>query len=157
MHLPKANWSGLLSGRVAQISASPHWATGMSGTGPEKAFARSPRGQMVVSGRRWWLRPSSGPQSPPPPPPDRGGGQSTDELALKAAVLGGGGIVHCALYISTLLSWHRLDNSVTKVLRDADSGLREPRVASRSRSSPKLTSYWSMVQGGHGGGGPLPL
>lgn len=40
---------------------------------------------------------------------------------------------HTAHHIPTIPSWHKLDNSAA---RNSDSGFREPRVASRRKSSP---------------------
>lgn len=44
---------------------------------------------------------------------------------------------HTAHHIPTIPSWYKLDNSAA---RNFDSGFREPRVASRSRSRPRLES-----------------
>lgn len=50
---------------------------------------------------------------------------------------------HTAYHIPTIPSWHKLDHSAA---RNSVSGFREPRVASRSRSSPgarKLSAHRS--------------
>lgn len=54
---------------------------------------------------------------------------------------------HSAHHIPTIPSWHKLDLSAA---RNSDSGFREPRVASRSRSSPRLESCLHTGQERHG-------
>lgn len=53
---------------------------------------------------------------------------------------------HTAHRIPTIPSWHKLDSSAA---RNSDSGFREPRVASRRKSSPRLESCLDTGQERH--------